>query len=475
MSPLAPAGGPVALRGGRRRAAALAAIALALAAATAHAADPFYERLLRNGLRELERGDHATAVRSLRIAAFGLLDEPERRVEALVPLALAEAALGDSDAFAETFGQIVEVEDRFGAYAKANLPADQRRGFEERAAALIPVATLERSSAFRAVAEQQREDQIMRLAEQPRREALAALIAEAPDQPRWLLLLGRVELEDRNRDRAVELATRALALSPDDQGALCLRGLAQAGAGRCAAAVPDLEACAESRTHAAVAAPLLSCLGELARWQEARERLDGLAPGVRDDRLLEKIGRRISRQAPAAPAESDSAPAEAPADVSAGTTPETGSPSAGEEPPPGGSAEPAPSPAPAALSAADGAAMTQARALLTRAKTTSDLDEAAELVRDVAERNPDSAEAQYLAGEVAYRGSRWQDAAQYFRRGGDPGAKRAELSFYMAVAYYETGAIDEARAALARALPGLKRTPFVESYVQRILASPAAP
>ena len=119
--------------------------------------------------------------------------------------------------------------------------------------------------------------------------------------------------------------------------------------------------------------------------------------------------------------------------------------------------------------------MAATRDLLGQATTAGDLDEAGAARPRGRRPQPDAAEAQYLAGEIAYRASRWQEAARYFRRGGDPGAKRAELSFYMAVAYFETGDLEAARDALTRALPGLKRTSFVESYVAKILAPPAAP
>ena len=452
--------------------------ALLLAAPPLRAADPFYERLVRDGNRELARGDHAAAERDLQIAAFGLLDEPVRLAEALVPLALAQAALDDAEGFEDTFARVIEVEDRFGAYGKAEIPADQRSAFEKQVVARVPTATLERSAAFRPLARRQHQAEIQRLPKRERRQRLEERVAAEPDQSRWLVLLGRLEMEDRNRDRAVELATRALTLSPTDQDALCLRGLALVESGNCAQALTDLDACDESRTNPAVARTVLECLAGMAHWDEASEHLDGLAPEVRDDKSLEKVKRRIERQAgaTAVAVAPEAAPTKgekqsAPAGQGDAPAPPAGTPPA---PPPASDPQrPAP-PAPA-ITADDLDTMTQARALLTRAKTTSDLDEAGRLARDVADRNPESAEAQYLAGEIAYRTSRWQDAAQYFKRGGDPGAKRAELSFYMAVAFFETGELEAARAALTRALPGLKRTPFVESYVTRILASPVAP
>jgi tetratricopeptide (TPR) repeat protein len=461
------------------RAAVLIALALLAVATPARAADPFYERLLRDGDRELTRGDFAAAARDLRIAAFGFLDEPVRLAAALVPLALAEAGLADGEAFEDTYSRIAEIEDRFGAYTKADLPADERKAFEQKVAALVPMDTLERSAAFRELARQKQEAQIARLPKRERRAQLEAQVAAAPQDPRWLLLLGRLELEDRNRPHAVELATRVLALDPGDQGALCLRGLAQAEADGCAAAVLDLEACADSATNPAVAAQLLDCLADLKRWGEARERLDALAAEVRDDRALAKVKKRIEK-APAA--DTDSAPAKG-ADAPATPPPPAAATAAAPPAKPPSAALPAPeqapkaplapAPPPAKPTAADRQQLERARALLGEAKTAGDLDEASQLADDVAGRFPDATDAQLLAGEIAYRASRWPEAARYFRRAGDPGARRPELSFYMAVAFFESGDLEAARAALARALPRLQRTPFVEGYVQKIL--PPAP
>jgi len=106
---------------------------------------------------------------------------------------------------------------------------------------------------------------------------------------------------------------------------------------------------------------------------------------------------------------------------------------------------------------------------LLAATTVPDLREALRLARELADAHPDSKEAQYLAGEAAYRNSRWPEAAAYFRRGGPPGDDHPELLFYMAVAFYEVGDQPGAASALKRSLPNLQKTPFVESYVKRIL------
>lgn len=116
--------------------------------------------------------------------------------------------------------------------------------------------------------------------------------------------------------------------------------------------------------------------------------------------------------------------------------------------------------------------MARAEKLLT-ANDTQDLKEAMRLAREVADAHPDSREAQYLAGETGYRNARWPEAALYFRRGGMPGDEHPELLFYMAVALYEVGDQPGAAAALRRSLPNLQKTPYVQSYVKRILGQSA--
>ncbi len=86
----------------------------------------------------------------------------------------------------------------------------------------------------------------------------------------------------------------------------------------------------------------------------------------------------------------------------------------------------------------------------------------------MADAHPDLKEAQHLAAEGAYRISRWSDATTYFQRGGDPGENEPERLFYLAVSLYEQGDAAGAAAALKRALPNLKRTAYVDSYVQKI-------
>lgn len=128
-------------------------ILLAVPAGVSAAIDPFYESLLREGILAFDRGDYAASSRSLRIACFGMLDEPEALAGCLSRLALAQDRMDDDDGFQETFRRLAEVEERFQAYSGAQLPAETRAALEQRLAARIPVATLRSIAVFRPLAE----------------------------------------------------------------------------------------------------------------------------------------------------------------------------------------------------------------------------------------------------------------------------------------------------------------------------------
>jgi hypothetical protein len=122
-------------------------------AGPAAAVDPFYQSLLREGVQQYDRGDFAEASRSLRLACFGMLDEPQVLGSCLVRLALAQDRAGDDAGFQETFRRLTEVEERFQGYTRANLPQEVRTALEQRLAARIPAATLRSIAAFRGLAD----------------------------------------------------------------------------------------------------------------------------------------------------------------------------------------------------------------------------------------------------------------------------------------------------------------------------------
>jgi tetratricopeptide (TPR) repeat protein len=303
-----------------RRLMLVTAIVMAVAFPLA-AADLFYLDLLRDGIHAFDRSEFAVASRHFRLACFGMLDEPKLLGECLARLALAQDKGEDVAGFRETFGRLVEVEERFQGYSQSSLPPEIRTVLEQRMATHIPAPTL--------------------------------------------------------------------AASPQT-----LRGSA-------------------------------------ARKPEAQ-----------------------ANRTPATKPQSDK-----PQPIERSTAP----PPAQSAPPP------PPVPAAKALTSAERQKQEKARQLLVETGNVRQLREAFQLAREVADAHPESREAQQLAGEAAYRISRWSDAAEYLGRAGGPGEDQPELLFYLAVALYESGDRQTAAVPLRRALPNLQRTPYVDGYAKKIL------
>lgn len=358
----------------------------------ADAAHPFYERMLRDGVASLELGDAETARRELEIAAFGFLDEPPLLAEALIHLGIARHELGQTQELQQTLRRLVEIEEGFGGYGQAELPATVRTDFEER-----------------------------------------------------ILASAARELDQGRADAARLWADALLTLAPGSAPGRCLRGRAAVLGGDCDSAVPDVRACDPAPTEPNVLRDLLACHLEREEWTAARELAASLPRNLRRDRSFAPLLERL-----------EDLPAEEEPEIPA-SLPDSDEP-AGLSDPEGPSADDRRQ------------ALERARALLGGARTVGDLEEALELVRGVAEADPADAEAQILAGEIAYRASRWEDTVRYLERAGELEDARPEILFFLAVALYETGREERARVALEAALPALARTPFVNRYVDKILS-----
>lgn len=508
---------------------ALLGAALLARTAAGAVADPFYLDLLRDGAQAYARGEFAIAVKELRLACFGLLDDPPQLASCLTRLALAQGAAGNADGFRESFRRLAEVEDRFGAFSKAELTADVRAAFEQRVLAGIPVSTLEAMPAWRPLLNRKIEAQIAALPARERRRHLEERLARESGNVTWNLMLAELDLAEEKTAPALARAEKAAALAPADPRALCLRGLARSAGKRCPQAIADLEPCYLVSREPRYAAALLSCRMELGQWSKAEEQVRSLPPAFKGDRKLAGLAREVSKHPPDKPSTAATAAAGKPAAATtagkpdparttaagkpgtaattaadkagaaaaaagkpgtatgavSGTTPAAGG-SAAQKPadkpaerpvagksaaPAAGKAQPIPGvsePGGRPLSAADREAMERSRRLLS-SSSLKDVKEALRLARGVADAHADEREAQYLAAEAAYRNMDWARAVAYFRRAGKPDDDHPELLFYMAVSFYEVGDKPEAAEALKRSLPNLQRTAYVDSYARRIL------
>lgn len=431
------------------------------------ATDPFYDQLYAEGRQALARGDHGRAQRDLRIACFGMLDDPAELAGCLTHLALAQAATNDRDAFVATVDRILEVERRFGAYSGLELPASTRRGFEERVAAWIPYETLATVPAFRGPARRQLEARVREMPAEERRGELERRLAAEPEDVTWLLMRAELELAAGQLQPASEAAARALALEPESPRARCLDARARLRLGDCGS-LANLAACGDGLEE--LTEPRLRCLlaaGELAAAEQLVAALDTRArqraPVRRLVRELRRAQKRAAKQpapVPEAALEEPSADAEAAAEPVAEAVEQSSSLETPDtrEPEPLASAEAAPE---------IDAEMEALRETL-RSIDREAIEQAFERAREAADRRPQDREIQYLAAELAYRLSAWSQTVEHFRRGGSP--DQPQQQFYFAVALYEIGEREAAAEQLERSLPRIEETAFVREYVEKILA-----
>jgi tetratricopeptide (TPR) repeat protein len=349
------------------RAKLLLLIPLLLAGTSLHAAvDPFYLSLLRDGQLAFDRKDFPAAARQLRLACFGMLDEPRPLVDCLARLALAQDRADDLDGFRETFKRLAELEERFNAYTQGGVSPELRTALEARLVARLPAATLETEPAFRSLVA---------------KKAPAGGTAKKTDSP-----------------------------------ALMAKKTGPAPAPVKKPALPGATTPAPAPTPTTAAPPPASA-----------------AAGAATPIMGPPAPPAAAVKAPAAENKSTAKPESKP------------------------------------ITDAERKKMEQARQLLSQERPVKELKQAFQLAREVADAHPGAKEAQHLAAEAAYRISRWSDAAAYFHRGGDPGDDEPERLFYLAVALHELGDHAAAAAALKRALPNLRRTPYVDSYAKTIL------
>ena len=112
------------------------------AVARAAGPDDFNYQRLQEGRMAFQQKRFGEAINQFRVAAFGSLDEPTLLTECLVRLALSQAAAGKTADADDTLTRFLDVEKRFGAYARASLEPDIRNDFQALLKKRVPPATL---------------------------------------------------------------------------------------------------------------------------------------------------------------------------------------------------------------------------------------------------------------------------------------------------------------------------------------------
>jgi hypothetical protein len=109
--------------------AAAVVLLAALPPSASQAADDFYRSRLQDGRLAFQTGSPAEAADLLRVACFGLMDQPELLSEGLVWLVLAQQKLGLGPETDATLRRFLDVEKRFGP-TRRSFSAETRKAFK---------------------------------------------------------------------------------------------------------------------------------------------------------------------------------------------------------------------------------------------------------------------------------------------------------------------------------------------------------
>ncbi|HUP23740.1 MAG TPA: hypothetical protein VNB06_12465, partial [Thermoanaerobaculia bacterium] len=263
-----------------------------------------------------------------------------------------------------------------------------------------------------------------------------------------------------NPQDVIRWAGEALRIEPGSSEAACLLRAAAARIGDCDAVVAATLSCPGPPADVKLARQVLGCLIEREAWSEAHRVLERLPAELSAQKPIQRLARELS---------------EASVDILAlEQTSDGGAP----EREGALSGTPSTAVSPAAQSNGDESREAEVkgkddvpqrvREQFGAATTKEDFEAAFLGIKPLADQQPDDPELNLLAGEAAYRAARFAQAVRHYERVREMDGQPVHL-FYFAVSLYESGNPETAARVLRRALPHLARSPFVASYVEKIL------
>ena len=459
----------------------LVALGLISGSSLASAADPFYMSRLREGIAAAERGDHGDAVKVLQVACFGLLEE-DILPECLIRLGLSQAANGDREGFNGSFRRIVEAEELLGMYSGATIDPGLVAVFSQRVEQLVPKAIRDSTLSFGSEQPenlgQEAGDSTLdpalsspppTLSIKNQRRTLQDQQRMAPEDPEWPRRLARFEQGLERPKAALEAALETLKLAPQDSEGSCVAAWGEGQLGRCLSMLSFLPGC--NGAELALQIRGVECSVKEQRWSTGQKLLESLPLNERNKPSMVALEEEVKAGlAPAITAEglsTDSLAGEPVSTQTVNSELELETRSLLE-------ASSESNLASRASDNGDSAAgqsldLVGLRSELGSAADPSDLTELYERVVKLSEGRSVDRELEFLAAEIAYRASRWNDAVSHFSIAGDPGDGRPGLLFYLAISLYESGDLAGAQITLNRCIGRLSLSPFVERYRIAIL------
>ncbi len=379
--------------------------------------DPFYLRLLEEGRRLLEQGRAEDAVRSLRLACFGLLESPDRLAGCWVHLGLARSELKDREGLLEVLRKLEELEERFQVFSLGRVRAEDRDALFERFVEVVGSEELVRSLLVGYFVVEWARRELELLPEERRERELRRRLETESRNPIWRLLAAERELV-AGQASEVEGWLKGFPAGFGGGYVACLRAAAGAQGGACGRG--EFNSCPMASKSVVIWKAELNCLLASGRREEALRLWSQLTPELQGNPQLSEVAADF--QSLAEPQGRNS----------------------------------------------DLKWLSSYRVRLRTAQTAADLS-ALEQELQQRERVPLSdREFALLRAELAYRGSRWEECKRWYRSVGLETLKEAAPRFYAAVCLWESGEREEARRLASSGLEGLPRNAFLDGYLKKM-------
>ena len=430
-------------------------------------ADEFNDERLRAGQDAYAARHDVEAIDQFRIAAFGSLDKPVVLSECLVRLALAQSGAEKTADTRATLDRFLEVERRFGGYAQANLQPEIRSAFKVLLFSRVPQATVLSIPSMAGLIETE-EQRIGKLPAAERRKALEEAARREPGNVRWMLAFSRDSLERGDPKEAERWASKALATQSENADALALRARARVARGEYVDALKDLAALAqdERASRPELYADNFVSLVEVRNFDGASEMagrvpesLSNRADVVRARAKLTAEQERHAGETTAAALKSAPKPA-APTPPPAAAVPAASTAASGAS---------KPTEAPPGLAARSRAALEESRRLVSSGKSGA----AEKLLTVAVKGDPGNRDLRLELLEAACLVRSYQNAVAQVPLVTPIADSESPSLFYAAIALYETGKTEEARAYLQRAMPRVSGV-LVDEYTKKILGPAGA-
>ena len=441
---------------------AVAAVAIAL---PLFGAD-FYEQQLRAGKEDRAAGKLVEATDELRIAAFGFLDRPLLLSEALANLALAQNALGQTEAATQTIDRFLDVERRFATYVPSETDAETRKAFEALLLAAHPRSELAAIPSLERITRSDAQ-KVADLPPSKRAEAFEEGAKRAPRDVEWPLAAATDAASRGLDDDAIRWARRALNIDRDNDAARTVLVHTLTKKSECREALSQISrfSAGALQSRPDVIGDQFVCLAHEKKTVDAQSLASRLSDGVRQRPDVVRAMQALGIRKPEAPRGASTGAS----NMTSGSADDRRLPQVAAKPPvqPPASQPPvttnaAPPKRPAKSSAQ---ALTTSRNLVRSSRFTEAVDE----LKPAVAADPGNRDLRLALLEAAMLAHDWRTALAQVTTTVPYNAGEEASMFYAAATLYESGRKDEARDLIQRARPRLNSTPMIDYYYNLIV------